>query len=650
MARFLRTRTFNILPRGEEEKGKKETGKGKLASVCACSCVHPSVDATPYCGEGGTNKKVRHGPDFITSRFLKSGVDTFSSSLGSLSPFFNLLVFPPSLEFFLSHLALFFIVIVSFLFCFKFHSTMEKPTTPQKPLPAKDPSGLEADDIARIDESYDQTVGTVTDFEKQKTAEGEAKFRRLGWKRMTVVLVVEAIGLGTFSLPAAFATLGVVAGTLCCIFLGLVVIYTGWIVGQVKVVYPAINHYGDMGGLVMGRFGQELVGFLYVLQLILMTASFCLTGTIAFNTLSDNGTCGLVFSIISGILLFAFAIMPSFTEAAILGYIDLACVTTAIFIAVIGSGVSAAHSPEGIAGKSWSAWPDPDATFKDGMVAVCNMMFAYSFSMFITPFMSEMHTPTDFMKSVWTLGIIEILVYTITGVLIYVFIGSGVESPSLLSLEGVLPKIAFGIALPLIFISGAIGNTVTARYVHLRMYSNSVVRFINTPKGWITWIAVLGAITIVSWLLAEAIPFFDDLLALSSALLISGFVLYYPAIMWFKLLCKGKWYQGLNLVHAIANVFVFGLGMLVLIGGTYASVKDIVSFYVHTSKSLSTNTYLHSNTTTISALSERPFHVKTKTAADVNIGFCQRDDDDVETLFLTRCFSYLLTIVPTVMI
>ncbi|CAM1500377.1 Fc.00g095390.m01.CDS01 [Cosmosporella sp. VM-42] len=454
--------------------------------------------------------------------------------------------------------------------------------TSLKPAVSSSPesgSELNPDQIERVNATYDRAIGTVTDFEKQKTAEGEAKFRRLGWKRLTVILVVEAIGLGTFSLPSAFATLGVVAGTFCCVTMGLLAIYTGWIVGKVSVVYPNVNHYGDIGGLLMGRFGSELFGGLYVLELILMTASFMLTGTIAFNILSDYGACGLVFSIVSGILLFVLAIMPSFTEAAILGYVDLLSVVSALGITIIASGIESSKAPGGVSAVNWSAWPDPDATFKDGMVAICNILFAYCFSMFLSPFMAEMHTPSDFMKSVWTLGIIEIMVYTVTGVLIYVFIGNEVESPSLLSLSSVVSKVAFGVAIPIIFISGAIGNTVTARYIHLRLYKNSIVRFINTPKGWATWLAVLATITVLAWIIGEGIPIFNDLLSLSSALFISGFVLYFPSIIWYKLLCKGSWYRNENILHAVLCLFCFGFGLLVLVGGTYASVKDIQHHY-----------------------------------------------------------------------
>ncbi|KAG7150731.1 N amino acid transport system protein like [Verticillium longisporum] len=68
---------------------------------------------------------------------------------------------------------------------------------------------------------FGEVVGEVTDLnradlEKQKAAEGSAHFHRLGWKRLTIVLIVEAIALGSLSIPSAFATLGMVAGVILC--------------------------------------------------------------------------------------------------------------------------------------------------------------------------------------------------------------------------------------------------------------------------------------------------------------------------------------------------------------------------------------------------------------------------------------------------
>lgn len=75
--------------------------------------------------------------------------------------------------------------------------------------------------------------------------EGSQKFSKLGWKRLTICLIVEAIALGSLSIPSAFATLGMVPGVILCVGLGLTAIYTSYVVGQVKLRYPAVEHYAD---------------------------------------------------------------------------------------------------------------------------------------------------------------------------------------------------------------------------------------------------------------------------------------------------------------------------------------------------------------------------------------------------------------------
>lgn len=69
--------------------------------------------------------------------------------------------------------------------------------------------------------------------------------------------------------------------------------------------------------------------------------------------------------------------------------------------------------------------------------------------------MAEMHDPEDFVKSIVSLGLIEIIIYTLTGSLIYAFVGANVSSPALLSAGKLVARVAFGFALPVIFISPA---------------------------------------------------------------------------------------------------------------------------------------------------------------------------------------------------
>lgn len=416
-------------------------------------------------------------------------------------------------------------------------------------------------------------------LDKQTTIhEGEAKFNRLGWKRLTICLIVEAIALGSLSVPSAFATVGMVGGVILTVGLGFVAIYTSYVVGQVKMRYPHVAHYSDAVQLIWGRFGYELTGAMFALFLILLVGSHALTGTIAFINIVQNASmCALIWGIISAIILFILALPPTFADFAILGYIDFVSIIVAIMVTIVGTGVQASKAEGGLSAVPWSAWPPPETTFYEAFLSTTNIIFAYSFAVCQFSFMSEMHTPKDYVKSIWALGLIEIFIYTVTGALVYAFVGVDVKSPALLSAGTTLSRIAFGVALPVIFISGSINGTVVGRYILERSFKNSQIRYINTKAGWIIWLVLIAVITLIAWVIAEAIPFFNALLGLISSLFISGFTFYFPALFWFQLVKEGKWYVGWkNITLSILNAVVFVFGIAILICGTYASVEDIL--------------------------------------------------------------------------
>ncbi|KAJ5132730.1 N amino acid transport system protein [Penicillium atrosanguineum] len=421
----------------------------------------------------------------------------------------------------------------------------------------------------------DKTMKELSDVEHQIATAGEAKYKRLGWKQLTLMLIVEAIALGALSIPQAFATLGMVTGVICCVGIGLIAIYTSWIIGQVKLAYPAVQHYGDVGTLLMGRFGYELFSSVFVIQLLFVIGSHCLTGTIALADITKSGVCSLVFGVVTAIVLFLLALPSSFADITILGYIDFASIILAIGITIIATGIQGTNSPGGLSSVAWTALPKENVTFSEAYVAIGDIVFAYSFATCQFSFMEEMHTPKDFTKSIWALGLIEIVIYTITGAVIYAFVGPGVQSPALLSAGDTISRIAFGVALPVIFISGSINAIVTGRLLHNRVFKNSVIRYVNTPKGWMTWIAFIAVITILAWVIAEAIPFFSDLLSIVAALFTSGFSFYLPPIMWLVLLRKGSLFSGKNLLIGIVNFLVFLFGLAVLVCGLYSSIDDI---------------------------------------------------------------------------
>lgn len=426
-----------------------------------------------------------------------------------------------------------------------------------------------------------RSFSSLSDLETQKAITGNKNFHRLGWKRLTIVLIVEAIALGSLSLPAAFATLGMVGGVIATVGIGLVATYAGYIVGQVKIKYPKVEHYGDIGRLVLGDWGFWIITVIFMLSLLLNAGSHCLTGIIALRDITGSSVCTIVFGVVSALILICLSIPPTFADIAVLGYIDFASIMIAIGITVIATGIQRTQTPGGMSSSDWSAWPKEGTSFASGMVAINNIVFAFSFTPALPSFMNEMKAPKEYTKALYALGGIEIIIYTLIGSLVYVFVGQDVQSPALLSAGPLVSRIAFGIALPVIYISGSINISLTARYLHTTVYRDSVIRYVNTKAGWVTWISVVTILTLLSWVVAEAIPVFSDILSICAALFASGLCFYLPPVMWVVLLKEGSWVSGQNIRTAFYNavVFVFGIGVLVC--GMYASVVSLVSTTTH---------------------------------------------------------------------
>ncbi|GAB7325514.1 hypothetical protein MBLNU13_g09520t1 [Cladosporium sp. NU13] len=416
-----------------------------------------------------------------------------------------------------------------------------------------------------------------SDLEAIGQREGNPKFHQLGWKRLTILAMVEAIALGSLGLPRAFATLGMVAGVLLSIGIGLVAMYAAYNIGQVKLKFPQVSHYADVGSLLFGPIGSGIFVGAFVSLLIFVVGSHCLTGAIAFKDIVQTNICSTAFSAISAAILLFLAIPPSFADIAILGYIDFASIILAIGITMIATGVQERGSLGDLEPYvAWSAWPKQGITFEEAIVSVNSIVFAYSFGGCLPSFMDDMHTPSDYVKTLWWLGGSQIFIYTLTGSLIYLFVGQSVQSPALLSAGPLISRIVFGIALPVIFISGSINTTVVCRYIHGKVFANSSTRYVNSPRGWATWLGLVFTVTILAWIIAEAIPIFSDILSISSSLFVSGLSYYIPPVLWFVLLKKGHWYEKRNLKAAFCNLVVFGIGIIILGCGTYASIAELV--------------------------------------------------------------------------
>lgn len=135
-------------------------------------------------------------------------------------------------------------------------------------------------------------------------------------------MVAETISMGILSLPAAFANLGLVPGIIILVGLGIIATYTGYVIGQFKCRYPQISSVADAGEILLGPFGRELFFIGHMLYNVFIMASHILTFTVAFNTITEHGTCSLAFGIVGLVLSFILSVPRTLSKMT---WLSLAC-------------------------------------------------------------------------------------------------------------------------------------------------------------------------------------------------------------------------------------------------------------------------------------------------------------------------------------
>jgi amino acid permease len=118
-------------------------------------------------------------------------------------------------------------------------------------------------------------------------------------------MLAENVSLGVLALPQALAILGIVPGLLCICFLGLIATYTGWLIGEFKLVFPQVQSFPDCGELIAGRIGREVMSLGSILVLIFISGAHILTFAIAMNALTDHDTCSIAFAVVGLIVCLA---------------------------------------------------------------------------------------------------------------------------------------------------------------------------------------------------------------------------------------------------------------------------------------------------------------------------------------------------------
>ncbi|KAF4159714.1 hypothetical protein CNMCM6936_004287 [Aspergillus lentulus] len=416
------------------------------------------------------------------------------------------------------------------------------------------------------------------DFEKQKSKPeyqdafgdeeyAEVKYKTLSWWQCGFLMVAETVSLGILSLPAVVAALGLVPAVILLVALGLMSTYTGYTIGQFKWRHPFIHSMGDAGEIIMGRFGRELFGTGQLLLVVFIMASHILTFTVAMNSITDHGTCSIVFGVVGLVISFVLCLPRTLAKVSFLSVASFISVFSAVLVVMIAVGVQ----------RPWhgSVNATVDTSLYKAFLAVCNIVFSFSGHVAFFGFMAELKDPHDYPKSLFLLQGIDTCLYIVAAVVIYCYAGDDVTSPALGSASTIVKKVAYGIALPTIIIGGVVNGHVACKYIYVRMWRHSDRMHKRDLVATGSWVLIGLATWIVAWIIAEAIPVFNNLLSLVASLFASWFTYGFSALFWLHL-NKGRFFSTpMKTALTILNIFIMGIACCICGLGLYVSGKAL---------------------------------------------------------------------------
>lgn len=223
--------------------------------------------------------------------------------------------------------------------------------------------------------------------------------------------------------------------------IGIITTYTGYTIGQFKCRYVQTHSMADAGELLFGSLGRETIGMAQLLFFAFVMGSHVLTFSIMMNVLTEHSTCTIVFSFIGLIVSFFLTLPRRLENLSHISSISFISIIGAVFISMVGvsfTNTTPKHIP------LFSAPP----SVYEACLAVTNIIFAYAGHVAFFTLFSELRSLKDYPKSLALLQICEILLYTITAIVMYSFAGPGITSPALNSAGKIYRKISYGIAIP----------------------------------------------------------------------------------------------------------------------------------------------------------------------------------------------------------
>ena len=394
---------------------------------------------------------------------------------------------------------------------------------------------------------------------------------RTPWPMSSMIMVGEIMGTGILGLPFACSRLGWILGLAASVLFGLTAIYSGVLLARVRNdFFPEATSYADLAHLMVGPvFGSFTRGAIIVTwALLLPYYLLCITNSLLL-AFPRAPLCFWQWTLVVEACL----LVPlQLRSLHLISYLSAASVAAMVIAVALILG-SLACDTSGAGGHS--LWPAADTSFLQKYSNAGTFIFAYQGQSMFLEIMREMRLPRHFSRAVLTANGAMVLTYTLAVVVGYGARGDRVAGflPDSLD-EGPLRAIVAA----LLSFHVADAYIITGQPLHRTLHLAAFPATADAAGAAAAahWLCVTVGMLCFSFVVANAIPFFDDFQNLLGTLTGTPILFGWPAFFYIR---------GCHLFNrrvswadlALCALYLAICLPLFTVLGTINSVQDIVA-------------------------------------------------------------------------
>ena len=358
--------------------------------------------------------------------------------------------------------------------------------------------------------------------------EAVAPPRKASWTTAGWLMVADVVGAGVLALAVAFAQLGWVLGLASSLLSYALNMYLGLLLLEAHERWPSALSYMDMASQAFGPRARVFVGLsVYILLLFLLGDYLLIAGATLQIVFYDAKLCLVVWVFLSTLILaplLQFRLLANVKRLLIVNVVTLVVSLLVALITLSQMGTTAAQAynksgpPELVAST---------LTFGSFAKAQALISFAYSGVFIYLEIISEMQDDKEFRKSLLYLsGPFTLVSYVTVACWGYYFVGSNAQG---MIITNIPPGPAYRAAATFLFvhiiITFLIKGIVLTRVVQRFTVTSSLNDF--SFGGNVTYFFISTGLLGFTFVLANLVPFFDDLTSLLGSFFmpVVGFVL-----------------------------------------------------------------------------------------------------------------------------